>query len=112
MAYCWLLYLIRWLLLAFITNINFIIVVQILHGICFALFWSTLVETIHQYVPKNLKSTGQGVRYMFYGFGSVLGSLGAGLVLDATNDQFMYLCCVLLTVIALMGLKRMNGGYR
>jgi PPP family 3-phenylpropionic acid transporter len=102
------LYLIRWLLLALITTVNLVIAVQVLHGICFALFWATLVNAIHQLVPENLKATGQGVRYMFYGIATVLGSLGAGLVLDATSDQFMYLCCAALTIIAIVGFRRVK----
>lgn len=103
-----LLYVIRWLLLAFITNINLIITVQVLHGICFALFWATTVKTIDQLVPDNLKSTGQGVRYMFFGIGLVVGSLGAGLLLDATSDKFMYLCLAFLAFTAFIGFNKMG----
>ena len=101
------LYGLRWLLMAFITNIKVILVIQVLHGICFALFISMVMQQLLKIIPDELRATGQGLFYMFvFGIGGIMGMTGGGIILDYLGAKYFYLTCLLFSLFALGGFSR------
>ena len=54
-------------------NQNLIILVQILHGICYAFFFATVYIFVDAYFPKNVRSSAQGLfNVMILGIGALV----------------------------------------
>jgi hypothetical protein len=52
------------------SNSNAIIAVQILHGVCYAFFFATLYIFIDEYLPKDIRTSAQGLfNMLIFGFG-------------------------------------------
>lgn len=95
------LYGMRWLLMAFVWDVQVILFIQVLHGICFALFITMLQQHLVKIVPDQLRATGQGMLSMtVFGLGGVLGTSGGGLLMGAFDSQIFYLT---LLAFALLG---------
>jgi Nucleoside H+ symporter. len=89
-----LLYGLRWLMMAFLTDVNIILVVQVLHGICYALFITMVQQFLAVIIPDQLRATGQGLMYMtVFGLGGVVGMIGGGLLLERFGSANFYLAC-------------------
>ena len=83
---------IRWLLYAFISNPFVILAIQAMHGVSFALFYSSGVSFVSQITPSELQVTGQGIFGAFFTFGlsGIAGSLLGGIMLDTLGTSAMY----------------------
>ena len=58
---------------AFFPNAPAVIVVQLLHGICYAFFFATVYIFVDEYFPKDVRSSAQGLfNAVILGFGSLL----------------------------------------
>lgn len=98
------LYGLRWLLMSFITDIKVILVIQILHGLCFALFISMVMQHLLKIVPDELRATGQGLFYTFvFGIGGIMGMTGGGILLDQGGAKAFYLTLLLFSLLAMGG---------
>jgi MFS family permease len=52
---------------------NLIIVVQILHGVCYAFFFATVYIFVDEYFPKDVRSSAQGLfNVMILGVGALV----------------------------------------
>ncbi len=101
------LYGLRWLLMAFISNIKVILVIQVMHGICFALFISMVMQHLLKIVPDEFRATGQGLFYMsVFGVGGIMGMTGGGILLDHFGAKSFYLTCLFFSLFALVGFSR------
>jgi len=61
-----------------------IIVVQVLHGVCYAFFFATVYIFVDEYFPKDIRSSAQGLfNLMILGLGALL----AGFVCPPLFDQ-------------------------
>lgn len=95
-------YALRWLLLSFITVPQWVIVVQLLHGLSFAAFLVGGVTYINQLVPASLITTGQAIfTSVSFGLASIIGSLVAGYFFDTWGLTALFR---VLSIIAFIGL--------
>ncbi|MFO0872139.1 MAG: MFS transporter [Pirellulales bacterium] len=78
----------RFAVFAFCGTADFrslIVVVQVLHGICYAFFFATVYIFVDEYFPKDIRSSAQGLfNLMILG----LGALVAGFVCPPLFDVF------------------------
>ncbi len=57
----------------FPENANLIVIVQILHGICYAFFFATVYIFVDEYFPKDVRSSAQGLfNVMILGVGALV----------------------------------------
>src|SRR5678815_4179888 len=63
----------RFAVYAFFPQKELIIVVQILHGICYAFFFATVYIFVDAYFPKDARASAQGLfNVMILGIGALL----------------------------------------
>ncbi len=76
-------YALRWLLLSFIHDPAWALVVQLLHGLSFAAFLTAGVTYLNQHTPEGLGATAQAVfNAVSFGVAAFFGSLAAGYLYD------------------------------
>ncbi|MDP4126550.1 MAG: MFS transporter [Bacillota bacterium] len=103
-----LLYGLRWLLMAFLTDIKLLLVVQVLHGICFSLFITMVQQFLAVTIPDQLRATGQGLMYMtVFGLGGVMAALGGGLLMERFGSTNFYLSCFLCAIVSFFVFNRL-----
>ena len=61
----------RFAVYSFFPTPGFVIVVQLLHGVCYAFFFATVYIFVDEYFPKDVRSSAQGL------FNAVILGLGA-----------------------------------
>lgn len=83
---------IRWLLYALISNPFFVLAIQAMQGISFALFYFSAVTFVSEIAPSELQVTGQGMFGAFFTFGlaGIAGSLIGGIIFDTLGISVMY----------------------
>jgi len=94
----------RMFLYAIIQEPKYVLLVEFTHGISFALFFVTMVETINKLVPSNWRATGQSLMWASYnGLGALLGNAIAGYMIDQFSIHRMFLYnAIALTLISLL----------
>lgn len=87
-----LVYALRWFLLAFIDEPVWALVLQLLHGVTFGTFLTASVTYINERAPQGMGTTAQAVLNTFtFGLGSITGSLLGGYLVDALNMPSLFL---------------------
>lgn len=88
-----LLYMIRWVLQAFITSPGLIVATQVLHG-SFGLFYVSSVDYVAETMSPRIRATAQSVFGMVAsGVSGIVGNILNGALLDAGGPRLMYLVC-------------------
>lgn len=78
---------VRWLVVWRTRSEGVIIGIQVLHGLTFGLFWITGIAMLNDYVPKQLRATGQALLLAaMFGCGSLAGYHATGLILETTHQ--------------------------
>jgi len=97
-----LLYGIRWILYAVLSNPLLILLVQATQGISFALFYFSGITFVSQVAPSELQVTGQGIFGAVFTFGlsGIVGSLLGGLIFDVLGVSVMYGIAGLISILA------------
>lgn len=73
----------RWALLSRTTRPELVVALQLLHGLTYGLFWSTLVEVVSALVPPRMRATGLALNAaVVLGGGTALGANVAGRLYD------------------------------
>lgn len=94
----------RMLLYATIKNPYAALLIELLHGISWSLFWVVCVEYVNSVVPKEWRATGQSLLYAaYFGIGAITGNFWTGYLYDANMriaDIFLLNACI----VALVGL--------
>lgn len=98
--------LLRWLVLYFTDNFEFILLSQVLHGLSFGACYVASMKLTHTLLPERLKDRGQGLLYGFgIGTGALLGRLHAGYVASDLESyrgvQDLFLQSFLFSLLAL-----------
>src|SRR5439155_13289004 len=63
----------RFAVYAFLPSKELIIVVQVLHGICYAFFFATVYIFVDEYFPKDVRASAQGLfNVMILGIGALV----------------------------------------
>jgi len=82
---------IRFILYSYITNPWYSLPIEILNGVTFGLFYSTMASYAHIISPPGFESTVQGiVGAAFEGLGVAVGSVVGGAVYSAMGGVFMF----------------------
>ncbi|MEW6698177.1 MAG: MFS transporter [Bacillota bacterium] len=96
-------YALRWLLFAVTGDPQLIIVIQLLHGLSFGVFYMAGVSYIGKIVPPGLRASGQGLLATFGGgLAGIAGSLLGGFIMDYFGPQFMYAASAVLVLLAVV----------
>nr|WP_113867717.1 MFS transporter [Paraliobacillus ryukyuensis] len=95
-----LLFTIRWFLYAVIDVPMVIVILQLLHGLSFGIFYMTAFQYITQLIPKSVQSTGHLVfMSVFFGLSGIVGSLAGGTIMDVFGGNTLYLFMGILALI-------------
>jgi MFS family permease len=89
-----------------------IVLVQLVHGICYAFFFATVYIFVDAYFPKDTRASAQGLfNMMIFGFGNLLANFvcpwlkqSVYTVGDVTNYQSLFLVPTIISVIAAVAL--------
>ncbi|MGK2864334.1 MAG: MFS transporter [Chitinophagaceae bacterium] len=74
----------RMYLYSIVKNPQAAILIEVLHGISWSLFWVVCVEYVNMLVPADWRATGQSLLYAaYYGAGAIAGNLWTGYLYDA-----------------------------
>lgn len=85
-------YTIRWILFAQATEPQHIIMLQVFHGVTFAVLYMASFDYISKLIPKLFQSTGHLLFYsVFFGVSGIVGSLGGGAILENYGGQVLYM---------------------
>ncbi|TDF95848.1 MFS transporter [Paenibacillus piri] len=95
------LYTIRWILNAWITDPTVLIALQVLHSLTFAVFWIVAVQYAVRLVPEELRSTGLALlSAVFLGLAGITGGFVGGFIKDMWGGHSMYIFGAIMTAIA------------
>src|SRR5687768_7885301 len=73
----------RMLLYSIVRNPQAAILIEILHGISWSLFWVACVEYVNVLVREDWRATGQSLLYAaYYGAGAIVGNFWTGYLID------------------------------
>ena len=95
------------------------LLINLLHGFCFALFWTAAVDTVQRLAPRGLEASSQSLFVMVWGtLGQAAGALLWGVAFDRVGARPVYLAaaalCAATAVATLPGLsaalKRSRNG--
>ncbi|WP_078595747.1 MFS transporter [Evansella clarkii] len=97
-------YVVRWLLMAAVPNPEFLLAVQVLHGISFGMFYLTAFQFVSKLLPEELESTGHLLFIsVFFGISGVIGSLIGGTVMNYFELSVLYWIMFFLALTGLAG---------
>lgn len=83
---------VRMFLYSVIHDPKLVLIVEFTHGISFALYFVTMVETVNSLVPANWRATGQSLMWASYnGLGALLGNALTGFLIDTYSVHRMFL---------------------
>lgn len=84
-------YTFRWFLFAAMDVPMYIIIMQILHGVTFGIFYVAAFEYVTRITPKLLHSTAHLVYYsVFFGVSGIIGSSVGGTIIDVFGGHTLY----------------------
>lgn len=81
---------VRWLLIATVTNGPMLVAVQCLHSVTFGLWYLSLVAHVQRSAPSELRTSVQAMLLASMGIGTVTGSLAGGSILDAWGGEWLF----------------------
>lgn len=94
------LYVLRWILFSLINEPTYLIGLQVLHGLTFAIFYLSALDFITCLIPNKLKATGHLIFYStFFGISGIIGSLGGGIIIETFNGKILYFICGILSIL-------------
>ncbi|WP_347552025.1 MFS transporter [Pseudalkalibacillus hwajinpoensis] len=86
-----LLYSVRWIVLAYAGGPVAAILMQVLHGVTFGVFYVTAFQYVTKLVPENLQATGHLLFIsVFFGVSGILGSLFGGMLFEKASGAMLY----------------------
>ena len=99
-----LLYAVRWLLYAIVTDPDIVVLLQVSHAFTFVGVWVLGIEYVARTLPKHLLATGQALFSMvFLGLGGLAGGSLGGLLQQYAGEGSMYMMGVICCLAAGMG---------
>ncbi|HEV2128867.1 MAG TPA: MFS transporter, partial [Thermomicrobiales bacterium] len=94
---------IRFLAFSTIATPEWLLPIQVLHGLSYAAFTLASITLIHQLVRRQYAATAQALlTAVSLGFGSITGSFVGGILLDVIGTEGLFLVAAALMVIALL----------
>ena len=84
-------YFIRFLSMSYVSTFWIIVLLQMLHGIGFALTWSAMMEHIHRISPKDIVVTMFGILCgISFSFSAMIGNMVGGIVYETYNGRILF----------------------
>lgn len=103
MAIAAFLYGIRFLLCAMSDSPQWLAILQLLHGLTFAVFYAAGVQYLNQVIPSEWRSTGQTVfQVVFFEISSVIGSIVGGWIIQGFSGFILYLIMAAISIVAML----------
>ncbi len=105
------LYCIRWLLMAIITEPSVVLVLQLLHGVTFGILFLSAFQYTSKILPSHLQATGHVLFYtILFGVSAIIGTLAGGAIIDYFSMQVLYFLMSILAAIGvgLLGIYRLK----
>ncbi|WP_369413985.1 MFS transporter [Aquibacillus saliphilus] len=95
-----LLYSFRWFSYSIIDDPVLIVLLQVLHGLTFGIFYLSAFQYVARLIPKNLQSTGHLLFVsVFFGLSGIIGSLIGGALIDTAGGGTLYFTMGVLSLI-------------
>jgi PPP family 3-phenylpropionic acid transporter len=92
----------RMLLYSLVRNPQWALLIEVLHGISWSLFWVVCVEYVNSLVREDWRATGQSLLYAaYFGLGAIAGNFWTGYLYDAemkVADIFFLNACMVAAV--------------
>jgi len=103
---------VRWLLVSRAESAEAIVLLQLLHGLTFGLFWATAMDAMAGLVPPRLRATGQALfSAIVFGAGNAFGYQLAGRAYDAYGSAApLFAWAAALELVALAFAAAFVGG--
>lgn len=99
-----LVYAVRFLLMSFVNEPNWIIAIQAMHSLSFGIFLFTALRYIQDLVPDRFRATGQALFQITWGgFAGLISGFIGGKLFDVWGGHQMYLFATGLAVLAAIG---------
>ena len=96
-------YIVRLLAYAILHDPVYVLLIEPLHGITYALMWNASAAYAHQISPPGMNSTAQGILAgVHWGLGLGLGALFGGLVYEAYGARVMFRSSAMAPIISLV----------
>ncbi|GGH84430.1 PPP family 3-phenylpropionic acid transporter [Pullulanibacillus pueri] len=100
-----LLYSIRWFIYSLVGSPLIIVGLQVMHGICFGIFYLASFSYVTKLIPKDLQSTGHLFFFsVYFGFSGIVGSLFGGAIIDTQGGDLLYFCLGWMALLGSIGL--------
>lgn len=85
------LYTFRWFAFSVIGDSSHIIILQVLHGLSFGVFYLAAFNYVTRLIPKIVQATGHLVFFaVIFGVSGIIGSLGGGVIMDQFGGATLY----------------------
>lgn len=98
------LYCIRWILTALAQDPTMLLIIQVLHGICFAVVFLGALEYLYKVIPEELQATGHMVFVgISFGITGIVGSSLGGIVFENFGGSTLYLLLAGSSLLGLIG---------
>ncbi|MFG6149398.1 MFS transporter [Halobacillus sp. B23F22_1] len=108
-----LLYGFRWLLMSAASQPFEILILQVTHGICFAVIYVASLEFLSDIVPNELQSTGHLLFLsVSFGLSGIIGALFGGFTIDTFGGSVLYQWLGYIALIGSIGLIAFRFIYR
>ena len=99
------LYSLRWFVLAYVGGPGATILMQVLHGVTFGVFYVSAFQYVTKLVPVNLQATGHLLFIsVFFGLSGILGSLFGGMIFEDVSGPALYNTMGYMSVVGCMAL--------
>lgn len=86
-----LLYTLRWFLFGIVDSPVLVVLLQVMHGLSFGVFYLAAFQYVTRLIPQALQSTGHLLfMSVFFGVSGIVGSLGGGALIDSVGGNTMY----------------------
>lgn len=97
----------RMLLYGIVKNPHAAILIELLHGVSWSLFWVVCVEYVNNLVREDWRATGQSLLYAaYFGIGAIVGNFWTGYLYD-TNMKIADVFLLNAGIVSLVGLFMM-----
>lgn len=95
---------VRWALTATLSSAWLLTVLQVTHGIVYAVWWVALVELMRRLSPPEVRASAQGLLVMSaYGVGPLLTAGLAAVLVDAAGTEALFAAASLFSALAGLG---------
>ena len=84
-------YFIRFLSMSYVSTFWIIVLLQMLHGIGFALTWAAMMEYTHKISPKDIVLTMFGIlNCLYFSFSGIIGNMVGGIVYETYSGRILF----------------------